>query len=896
MKPQLNKIFKPTSIAVIGASNKEGSVGFSLMENLLNRSFKGRLFPVNLKHKKVQGLDCYKSVKKIKEPIDLAVIATPAKTVVAVLKECAEVGIDGVVILSAGFKEAGEKGNELYQQILQTAKQHRIRIIGPNCVGFINPELGVNASFLSRMALPGRIALISQSGALCASILDWAIDQNVGFSNFVSVGSMIDVDFADLIDYFGTDPHTSCILIYMESLTNARKFMSAARAFSWSKPIIVLKAGKSGEGAKAALSHTGSLAGNDAVFNAAFRRAGIIRVDTIAQLFHCAQALAMQPRPRGKRLTIVTNAGGPGVLATDYLIQNGGEIAQLSNNTLQRLNKFLPVHWSRNNPVDVLGDANAETYKEAVRVCLLDENTDAVLVIFTTQGVTDPTEAAESLATLAKNNSKTIFACWMGEQDVQSGRDLLETVNIPHYRYPESAVDVFLKMYDYVHNLELLQETPPAEPVRFQPDKTNASLLIQHIRKAGRNQFMEFEAKQLLGMYAIPTAPGQVVNSVSEADEVATKLGFPVVMKIVSADIGHKTEVDGVRFNIKNAEEVMEVYTTIMESVKKHCPDASLQGILVEKMIDKRYELLIGAKKDPVFGPVIVFGMGGVLVELWKDTNMGLPPLNMAIAKRIIEKTKVFQLLKGYRGMPEVDIEAIQFLLVKFSYLVMDFPEIKEIDINPFTVDETGGFALDAHIVLDGTVPLEKESPYKHLVISPYPGKYQKKIQMNNGTEVLLRPIRPEDEPLEAEMFEYLSQQSIHYRFMGGVKHVNHELLVRFTQIDYDREMAIIAEVNTPEGKKMVGVARIICDAWKETAEFAIVVADPWQGCGLGSQMTDYILQIAKEMGIRKIEAYVLSSNQIMLGIFKKLHFSQKENDYGEHLLELDLKQTSVVS
>ena len=896
MKPQLDKIFQPKSIAVIGASNKEGSVGFALMKNLLKGGFKGEIFPVNLRHNQIQGIACYKSVLKIPEPVDMAIIATPANTVSKVLAECGKVKISGVVILSAGFKEAGEKGNELYQQILRTARKNRIRIIGPNCVGFINPSLGINASFLSRMALPGKIAFISQSGALNASILDWSVDQNVGFSHFVSVGSMIDVDFADLIDYFGTDNRTSCILIYMESLTNARKFMSAARAFSRYKPIIVLKAGKSGEGAKAALSHTGSLAGNDAVFDAAFRRAGIIRVERISQLFHCAQALSMQPRPEGNRLAIVTNAGGPGVLATDFLVNNGGEIASLSSETLLTLDKLLPAHWSHNNPVDVLGDANAETYKESVKACLLDENTDAVLAIFTTQGVTDPTEVAKALVNMVPPHSKTIFACWMGEQDVQAGRELLELAQIPHFRYPESAVDVFMKMYHYSHNLKLLQETPSAMPSYFQPDKTNASHLIHSILDEGRYQLMEFEAKQLLQIYNIPTAPYQVVHSPTAAARAAAEIGFPVVMKIVSPDIGHKTEAGGVRLNIKSSKNAAEVYSSLIQQVKEHQPSALVKGVLVEKMISKRYELLIGAKKDPIFGPVIVFGMGGVLVELLKDTNMGLPPLNMALAKRIMEKTKAFRLLEGYRGMPKVNMEVIQFLLVKFSYLLMDFPEIREIDINPFAVDEKGGFALDAHIVLEKDLPAVKGLPYQHLVISPYLGQYVKKVQLKNGKEVLLRPIRPEDEPMEAEMFKTLSKQSIYYRFFGYVPEVNHDFLIRFTQIDYDREMAIIAEIDTDEGKKMAGVVRIVCDAWKETAEFAIVVADPWQGNGLGQQMTDFIFEIAKDMDIGKIVAYVLQTNLVMLDMLQKRGFLTNEIKSGEYFLELDLTPKPVTS
>ena len=892
MKPQLDKIFRPQTIAVVGGSNREGSVGYALMRNLLEGNFPGKLFPVNLKYKEVQKLPCFRSVLKIKEDLDLALIATPARTVPGLLRECGEKGITGAVILSAGFKEAGEEGKKLLSECLEVARKHHIRLIGPNCVGFINPALGINASFLSRMALTGNIAFISQSGALCASILDWSLDQNVGFSHFVSVGSAIDVDLADLIDYFGMDEQTSCILIYMESMAQARKFMSAARAFSRYKPIIVLKAGRSAEGAQAALSHTGSLAGNPKVFAAAFRRAGIIMVDTIAELFDCAQALAMQPRPQGNRLAIVTNAGGPGVLATDYLVNRGGKLALLSDGTYTGLDALLPKHWSRSNPVDVLGDTDADTFKKAVKICLDDDHTDAVLAIFTTQRVTDPTDAAKALASLNIPGSKTIFACWMGEEDVQSGRDLLELESIPHYRYPESAVEVFLKVYHYAHNLELLQETPPAIPARFLPRTDEARALIRNIKGSGRLQLMEHEAKDLLSWYDIPVAPGELVQSAQRAGELAATLGYPVVMKIVSPNIGHKTEVGGVILNLRSQSEVEEAYTQMTVRIQTERPNANIVGVRVEQMLDKRYELLIGAKKDPIFGPIIVFGMGGVLVELINDTNIGLPPLNMALARRIMERTKAFQLLRGYRNMPAVDLESIQFLLVKFSYLLMDNPEISEIDINPFAVDERGGFALDAHIVLEEETLYEKTGPYKHLVISPYPDQFQKTIALRDGQQVLLRPIRPEDEPMEAAFFTALSKQSIYYRFMGYIPQVSHDFLIRFTQIDYDREMAIIAEIETDQGKEMIGVVRIVSDAWKESAEFAIVVSDAWQGKSLGSQMMDFMLEIADVMAIRKIEASVLETNRFMLNMFLKRDFVITEHRYGEYHLELDLVET----
>lgn len=889
MRQQLDKIFQPERIAVIGASSKEGSVGFAVFYNLLQSGFSGTVYPVNLNHRQIQGQRAYPSVGKVPEQVDLAVICTPAATVPGVVEECGEAGVGGLVIISAGFKEAGAEGQAMYEQILQTARAYGMRIVGPNCLGFINPHLGINASFATKMALPGNIAFISQSGALCTSILDWSVDQSVGFSFFVSIGSMLDVSFADLIDYFGTDPRTSCILIYMESLSEARHFMSAARAFARSKPIIVLKAGRSAEGGQATLSHTGSLAGNDAVYETAFQRAGIIRVDTIAQLFNCAQSLAMQPRPAGNRLAIVTNAGGPGVLATDYLVQNGGRLAELSEETYARLNEILPAAWSHRNPVDVLGDASAELYRDALQACLRDPGVDGVLTILTTQAVTDPGAVAREVVAVAGDSAKPILASWMGESDVQEGRELLEAGQIPNYRYPESAVDVFLKMYHYSRNLEMLYQTAPSIPQDLGLKPEVAQVIIDHALRQGRTQLMENEAKELMRSYGIAVGAYRVVPKVQQAVDFANEIGFPVVLKIASPNIGHKTEVGGVKLNLNSAEEVRKAFSEIMEGVRTHAPEAEVRGVLVEKMVKKEFELLIGAKKDPVFGPVIAFGKGGVAVEVYRDTRLGLPPLNRVLARRIIEGTRIYPLLKGFRGMPGVDLDFLETLLCKFAYLVMDFPQIREIDINPYVMDQHGGLALDAHIVLEKPEAVPEGQPYQHLVISPYPEKYTKTTVLKSGQVAILRPIRPEDEPLEARMFKYLSQQSLYFRFFGFVPHVTHDLLTRFTHIDYAREMAIIAEVEEAGERKMVAVVRIIADAWGQNAEYAIVVADPWQGQGLGNLLTDYILEIAQDMGIRKIYATVLARNSGMLHIFEKRGFEITQEDYETYYVEKEL-------
>ena len=898
MRDQLEKLFNPKSIAAIGASDRQGSVGYVLIRNLLSGSYAGKVYPVNIRHDTVHGRPAFKTVKNVPEVVDLAVIATPAETVPEVIEQCGKAGVEAVVILSAGFIEVGKEGSRRFEKIQKIAAKHRIRILGPNCMGFINPLLGLNATFITQKVLPGRIVLISQSGALGSTILDWAAEQSVGFSHFVSVGSMIDIGFHDLIDYFGMDPHTSSILIYMESLKDARRFMSAARAFSRSKPIIVLKAGKSLEGALATLSHTGTLAGNDAAFSAAFHRAGVVRVNTVAQLFHCAQALAMQPRPEDNRLAILTNAGGPGVLATDFLIQKGGRLAKLSRETIQKLNEVMPADWSKNNPVDILGDATAERYSQALSIVLEDRGVDGILVMLAPQGISNPIDVAKAVGKISHRAKKPILATWMGEKEVQGARDVLESEKVPNYRYPESAIEVFLLMCSYTLNLQLLHETPREIPSSFSPDKEEAQRIIDEALQEGRDSLSETEAKALLTAFEIPVVESYLVTSETAAANTSRHLGFPVVMKAELNASVHKSDWGGIKYPIQNANQARFAFHQLVELAKKHHPDKVLRGVLVEPFEEKRYELILGARKDPIFGPIILFGMGGIAVEIFLDRNVGLPPLNMALAQRLIEGTKIFHLLKGYRKEQGIDLAAIQFVLYKFAYLVMDFPEITEIEINPFAVDEKGGIVLDAKVMLEKPAFNKRRQPYAHLVISPYPAQYSRKVSLKNGQSALLRAIRPEDEPLEAEMFTLLSKETVYFRFFGYVPHVTHELLTRFTQIDYDREMAIIAEIQEKPGSppRMAGVVRLVGDAWNENAEYAIVVADPWQGQGLGSKMTDFILEIAKERGIRKIYASVLSNNEGMIGIFQRKGFNFRQEGYEAYYVELDLEKADALT
>ena len=889
MRTQLEHFFKPSSMALIGASGNEGTLGYAVLNNMLKAGYKGTLYPVNPKYREILGIPCHRSIAEVEGPVDLAVVLIPAAAVPDLVEECGKKGIRSLLVLSAGFKEAGEAGQAMMDRMLQTAERYGIRIMGPNCFGVMNPDIGLNATFASNSALPGRIAFISQSGALGASILDWAAEQNVGFSYFASIGSMADIGFHDLIEYMSTDPRTSSILIYMESITEARRFMSAARAYARNKPIIILKAGSSEEGAKAALSHTGSLAGNDLVFDAAFRRAGVLRVDRIADLFNCAQALANQPRPAGNRLAIVTNAGGPAVLATDRLSTHGGRIAELSPDTLRLLNENLHTHWSHGNPVDILGDGTAEHYRLALRACEADPNVDAVLMIYVPQAITPGEQVARVLVDEMKHLRKPVLAVWMGETEVRRARNILDEGHVPNYRYPESAVDVFLFMNEYRQNLQLLYETPEETPEDFEPDRQRVRDILDRALAAGKDQLERTDLVDILEAYGIPVTRVRKAATADEAAAAAEEAGYPVALKISSPDISHKTDVGGVILDVRNEEELRRAFDTVMERAAVAKPDARLEGVTVEAMVRKRHELLIGAKSDPVFGPVLVFGMGGVAVEVFRDLQMALPPLNMALARHLVQGTRIHQLLEGYRRMPGVDLDAIYFLLIRFAYLVMDFPEITEVDLNPFAVDELGGVVLDARMAI-APPPSSYKRAYDHLVISPYPSQYIHRYTMANGTEVTLRPIRPEDEPLEAGLFTRLSRESIYFRFFGYIPQVDHDFLTRFTHIDYDREMAIVAETLLDGQRAIIAVVRVVGDNWKGEAEYAIVVADAWQRQGLGSEMTDFIVRIARDRGFTRLYGTFLKANVAMEHLFRSKGFTIGSEDMqtSTAILEID--------
>ncbi|MDD5527696.1 MAG: bifunctional acetate--CoA ligase family protein/GNAT family N-acetyltransferase [Patescibacteria group bacterium] len=876
---KLDKIFNPGTIAVIGASDREGGVGNALMKNLIGNNYHGIVYPVNPNRESVAGIKAYPRIGDIPDKIDLAIIATAAPSVPAIAEECGKAGAAGLMIISSGFDEIGAKGKKMSEEISATAREYDMRVIGPNCLGFIRPSINLNASFANKMALPGHIAFISQSGALCTAILDWSLKNNVGFSHFVSIGETIDISYHDLIDYFGDDPDTDNILIYMESLKEARKFMSAARAFSRAKPIVVLKVGRTEAGAQAAKSHTGALTGNDAVYDAAFERAGIIRVDGALDLFHVAKILAMQKRPADNRVAVITNAGGPGVIAADRLAMKGGRLAKLSRSTVSELKKILPSAASAANPVDVLGDADAHRYRQAVELCLADPNVDAALVILTPQEMTSPTDVARQIVSIKNKTGKTMLASWMGGDDVAEGRSILEKGNIPIYRTPEEAVDIFMYVDSYRRRLEFLKETPGSMPHAFKPKTEKNRALVEKVIADGRTVMTEAEAKEMIANYGIPVAKNGVANSAAEAGAIAEKIGFPVVMKILSPDILHKTDIGGVKLNINSRVEAEQAYQGIIVGAKK-VPKAKIDGVFIEAMTKKRYELLIGCKKDEVFGPAIVFGMGGVAVEVFRDTAVGLPPLNMSLALKMIQETKVYKLLEGYRGMPGVDIEAIQFLLYKFAYLVSDFPEIKELDINPFAVDENGGVVLDAKVILDEKVLGVKRAPYSHLVISPYPKEFETTMGVKSSSgkiaKVFVRPLRPEDEELVAGFFHHLSPASQKDRYLQVIKKIDHEFLLRFTQNDYDREIGLEAEILIGKKPQMIGAVRLIIDPYGESAKLSVVIIDSWQSKGLGGELTDHMLEIARGRGVKKIWIEFFPTNKRIIKILEKRNFTIK--------------------
>jgi acetyltransferase len=892
----LDAIFRPEAVALIGATDKAGSVGRTVMRNLIGNPFGGTVYPVNPKRPNVLGIKAYPSVSEIPEQVDLAVIVSPAPTVPGIMRECAEAGVEGAIVISAGFSEAGEEGAELERRVLEEARRGRMRIVGPNCLGVMSPVSGLNATFAGDMALPGNVAFLSQSGALCTAILDWSMTENVGFSHFVSVGSMLDVGWGDLIYYLGDDRNTRSIIVYMESIGDASSFLSAAREVTLTKPVIVIKAGRTEAAGKAAASHTGSLAGSDEVLDAAFRRSGVVRVDGISDLFYMAEVLAKQPRPKGPKLTVVTNAGGPGVLATDALVTGGGDLAQLSPETMESLNDFLPAPWSHGNPVDVLGDAGPERYEKAVEIAARDQGSDGLLVVLTPQDMTHPTATAEQLVRHAKTRGKPVLASWMGGPAVAEGEEILNKAGIPTFGYPDTAARIFDHMWRYTYNLRSLYETP--EFVEEDgTDRDRAEEVIAAARDEGRTLLTEFEAKELLAAYGIPTVETRIARNAEEAVRYAGEVGYPVVLKLYSETITHKTDVGGVRLDLPDVEAVREAYKGIEASVTEKVGSGHFDGVTVQPMISTQgYELIVGSSIDPQFGPVLLFGSGGQLVEVYQDSALALPPLTTTLARRMMERTRIVEALKGVRGRAPVDLGAVERLLVRFSRLVVEQPLVRELDINPLLASPDRLIALDARVVLHDPGIEEEDLP--RIAIRPYPAQYVSRAETKDGTPVTVRPIRPEDEPLMVRFHESLSQQSVYMRYfhaMNLTSRTAHERLTRICFIDYDREMALVAERESPETgePEIMGVARLSRNhAAPGEAEFALLVNDRFQRQGIGTVLLEKLLAVGREEGLHQITAEILHENRAMQHLSRKFGFHlRRDPEGGVFKADLDLYQ-----
>jgi acetyltransferase len=876
-RPQpLDVFFSPENVAVIGATETPGSVGRTVLWNLISTPFGGTVYPVNLKRSSVLGIKAYPNIGAVPEQVDLAVIITPAQVIPGVIRDCAEAGVKAAIVISAGFKELGPQGAELERQLLVEAKKGGVRIIGPNCLGVMSPPTGLNATFARGMARPGSVGFISQSGALCTAVLDWSFRELVGFSAFLSIGAMVDVGWGDLIYYLGDDPRTKSILIYMESIGDAGAFLSAAREVALAKPIIVIKAGRTAQGGKAAASHTGSLTGSDDVLDAAFRRSGVLRVNQISDLFYMAEVLAKQPPPRGPKLTILTNAGGPAVLATDALVLGGGELTELSKETYDEFNSFLPPTWSRNNPVDIIGDATPDRYAKALATGAKDANSNGMLVILTPQDMTDPTQIAEQLKPYANLGDKPVLASWMGGPEVAAGERILNQAGIPTFAYPDTAARMFNYMWQYSYNLHGIYETPIFTDDSG-VDRSKAEKIIREARQGGRTILTEFESKQVLAAYGIPTVETRVARTEDEAAAAAGGIGYPAVLKLFSETISHKTDVGGVQLNLKDESAVRGAFRKIAASVKEKVGEGHFLGVTVQPMIKlDGYEIILGSSLDPQFGPVILFGLGGQLVEVFKDRALALPPLNTTLARRMMEQTKIFTALKGVRGRKAVDLVALEQMMVRFSRLVVEQPWVKEIDINPMLASPERLIALDARVVVHDQSVREEDLP--KLPIRPYPTQYVSQWKLKDGSDVLIRPIRPEDEPSIVKFHETLSERSVYLRYLQALKlsqRVAHERLVRICFIDYDRELALVAEVkDAATGQsKIIGVGRLRHIVGTRDGEFAVLVSDDYQGHGLGTELVRRLIDVGRSEKLNRILGDVLQDNMVMRRVCEKLGF-----------------------
>ena len=872
-KHYLSPLLEPRSVGIIGASERAGSLGDVLIRNMLDAGYKGKLFAINPKHESVHGVACYKSVEDVPQRLDLVVIALRADKVPAIIDSCGHAGVKAVIVLSGGFAESGPRGALYQRQMVDAAQRHRIRLLGPNCLGVMRPQLGVNATFAHASALKGSIGLISQSGALCAAILDWAKPNNVGFSTVVSLGTSSDVDFGEVLEYMISDPRTESIFLYVEGIRDARRFMSALRGAARVKPVLLIKAGRHPEASHAILSHSASPMGDDAVFDAALRRAGVIRLYNLGQLFAAAKALFSHFRPRGNRLAIITNGGGPGIMAADRAADIGIPLAEFSDGTIEKLNAVLPVSWSKGNPVDLLGDADPERYGKALKAVLEGPNVDGVLVMLTPQAITNPSGVADVVIELEKTADKPVLTCWMGEDLVAESRQKFSAAGIPNFRTPEPAVELFSHISAYYQNQKLLVQTPSSLSHLSPPSVESARLVIEMAMSERRKKLNEMESKALLAAFRIPIAQTVVARSASEAMVLAAEIGLPVVLKIDSPSIVHKSDVGGVRLNLRSLAAVRSTYQEILDEVKRVQPDAVINGIAIEPMIQKRNgrELVVGVTRDPVFGPVITFGEGGNLIEANRDIAVALPPLNSYLVKDMIRSTRIATRLGEFRHMPAIDMSALELVLLRVSEMVCELPWITSLEINPLIVDENGAVAVDATIHVDNVSPTADR--YDHMAIHPYPSHLTQSWILPDGTAVTIRPIKPEDAELERVFVRELSAETKYYRFMNTMRELPPAMVARLTQIDYDREMAFVATLIVEGEEKEIGVCRYAVNPDGESCEFAVVVADDWQHRGLARKLMGVLIETARSRGIAYMNGVFLSNNERMLKFVQKLGF-----------------------
>ncbi len=881
----LSRLLTPRSVAVVGASERPGSLGRAVFENLLAGGFKGALTPVNPKHARVLGHACARSVASMSSPPDCAVVITPARAVPEVLEDCAKAGVHSAVVLAGGFGETGAEGQALQDRVARIARRAGIRIIGPNCVGIMRPDIGLNATFARTGARPGAIALVAQSGAVCTALVDWAWSAGFGFSSVVSTGAAVDLDAGEILDFCLHDAATRSILLYLEGVRDARRFVSALRAVARSKPIVVMKTGRRESGQRAARSHTGAMVGNDAVFDAVIRRCGAVRARTYNELFALARLLATDRLPAGDRLGIVTNGGGPGVMAADTAGDCRLTLATLSPATITKLGTLLPAHWSHANPVDIIGDATAERFAGALQAVLEDPDVDGVITLFCPQSVLPATDAAAALLPKIRATTKPVLTVWLGEHEVRAAREMVEAAGMPAFATPESSVLALGGLAEYQRAQQILMEVPSPLAATQAADCDAANALFNKVSMNGRTMMTEPESKQLLGYFGIPVPRTIIARSLDEAQTAAQTVGFPVALKILSPDISHKSDVQGVRLNVRVPAAVESQYESLMSGVRRLRPDARIDGIAVQPMIEKRFgrELAVGIARDPVFGPVISFGAGGVAIELMADNAVALPPLSEQLAEELIDRTRIARLLDSYRHIPAARRTAIVDVLLRVSDMVVNCPWLAELDINPLLVDDQGAVALDARVVID-PAHARLDARYSHMAIHPYPARLARQEVLRDGTTLAVRPIRPEDARMELAFVERLSDQSRYLRFFTSARSLSPRMLARLTQVDYEKEIALVAVRSAVPNDEIIGVTRYAALPDSETCEFAVTVGDRWQNKGLGTLLMQRLIAVARANGYVTMIGEILSINQSMLRLAQNLGFT----------LEVDRDDASV--